>query len=702
MQARPQQLLITVTASRPLACQTQALGKPLRLIVTLTNAVLDGAGQEVPTSCALVERLRTEQTATTPPTVRLELLLRSDVRCEPRFSDDKRRLTLVVVPLEAPRAATEAASVAAARLLASNALPALVIEPSRPPRERKISILFLDATVADIMAGVALQANVDVVVVSDLPTKRNIRLRDRSPEEAVEIICRAFGLAFRKELNTFIVGKREDVEVAVVPKPRELQAVTIRFADPGEIERMLTTQFTGLKVSAIKGSGLVISGERDEVRRGVELATTLDREPPALKPPPAPPLPEPVTETKRIQHISVEVLTRHLAAAYPRIKLTVTRDEATQVAALTLNGQPADVARALIAITELDQARPAAARTPEPEVTEVIPVSYAEVQLIQAALTQLFGNELKVAYTSENQVQGGGAGAGGGSGGGGGAGAGGGAGGGGAGASSTGGAGGGSLTLTTGTSTPRNLIALSAARSVVERARHVIATIDTAPPLVRIETSVTDVSPEAINNLGLQWNFGGFSLNEIKALQGGGQGLQFGSFDRTGLSFSSVISALVQKNLAKIIARPNLSTVSGKPAGVLIGDRVPFQTVILQGGTAIPNVQFIEAGVILTVTPRVNGEGVLTLEVRTEVSTFTGFSPAGFPQVSTRSAQTTVRVKDGETIAIAGLLRDEELKTTIKVPGLGDLPVLGALFRSRQTRKRHSEIMVFVTPRIVN
>jgi type II secretory pathway component GspD/PulD (secretin) len=109
----------------------------------------------------------------------------------------------------------------------------------------------------------------------------------------------------------------------------------------------------------------------------------------------------------------------------------------------------------------------------------------------------------------------------------------------------------------------------------------------------------------------------------------------------------------------------------------------------------------VPVGIILLVHPRVNDNDHITLRVKPVVSTVTSFVD-GVPQTSTREAETVVRVKNGDTLVIGGLIRDEDVKTMTKVPLLGDLPLVGALFRHYERNHRRSEVMIFLTIKLID
>ncbi len=179
---------------------------------------------------------------------------------------------------------------------------------------------------------------------------------------------------------------------------------------------------------------------------------------------------------------------------------------------------------------------------------------------------------------------------------------------------------------------------------------------------------------------------------------------------RPDLNIGATIRALQSRNLLQILAEPNLITVEGKEASFLAGGQFPFPTITTTptGGAIAPviTVQFKDFGVQLKFTPALTDSGAIRLRVAPEVSSL-DFTNAvtlqGFliPAVATRRAETEVVLKDGESFAIAGLLDNRVEQVLSKIPGIGDIPIVGHLFRSRSTRKSANELLVVVTPRLV-
>jgi pilus assembly protein CpaC len=179
---------------------------------------------------------------------------------------------------------------------------------------------------------------------------------------------------------------------------------------------------------------------------------------------------------------------------------------------------------------------------------------------------------------------------------------------------------------------------------------------------------------------------------------------------RPDLNLGATIQALQQQNLLQILAEPNLVVVEGSDASFLAGGEFPFPTITATptgGGIApVVTVQFRKFGVQLNFTPTLTPSGAIHLKVKPEVSAL-DFNNAvtleGFliPAISSRVAETEVVLKDGESFAIAGLIDNRVTQVLNKVRGVGDIPILGNLFRSRSTQKTSDELLVVVTPRFV-
>ncbi|MEO6236347.1 MAG: pilus assembly protein N-terminal domain-containing protein, partial [Vicinamibacterales bacterium] len=168
----------------------------------------------------------------------------------------------------------------------------------------------------------------------------------------------------------------------------------------------------------------------------------------------------------------------------------------------------------------------------------------------------------------------------------------------------------------------------------------------------------------------------------------------------------AVVKALQTKGLFQSLAEPNLIASNGKEASFLAGGEYPYPVAQASSGGNTVTIMFKEYGVRLSFTPTVLGGDLINLKVRPEVSSLdfaNGVSLSGFrvPALSTRRTETEVELQDGQTFAIAGLMNNTVSSTMSKIPGIGDIPVLGYLFRSRAYQKQQTELVVMITPQII-
>lgn len=231
---------------------------------------------------------------------------------------------------------------------------------------------------------------------------------------------------------------------------------------------------------------------------------------------------------------------------------------------------------------------------------------------------------------------------------------------------------------------------------------------------VMLKVRFVEVSRTALKRLGVNLDLfdGDFSFTSGDAFLGVGavaQGDAFAAALASGnigaLGLRLLFEALETKGMAKTLAEPNLIALSGDTASFLAGGEFPIE--VAQSGAGVAGdaaitIEFKEFGISLSFTPTVLDDGLINLVVRPEVSAL-DFSVAvnGTPGLTTRRATTTVELRDGQAFAIAGLLQEDFQDTVRQVPLLGDLPVLGALFRSSAYQRNESELVIIVEPHLV-
>lgn len=239
--------------------------------------------------------------------------------------------------------------------------------------------------------------------------------------------------------------------------------------------------------------------------------------------------------------------------------------------------------------------------------------------------------------------------------------------------------------------------------------------VDT-PQQVMLEVKVAEVSKTLLNQLGsavnLQGGFGSWTGGLVTSLLTGASSAFFAS-KANNRPFDIAIDAQKNDSLVKILAEPNLVTISGQEASFLAGGKIyiPVAQANVLNGAGTVTLQEEEFGVGLKFTPTVLANGRIHLKVAPEVSelsptgaTVRGGSLAGqtvLPVITTRRASTTVQMRDGESFAIGGLLTDSARGSLKAVPGAGEVPVLGTLFRSTQYQQDLTELVFIITPRLV-
>ncbi len=245
----------------------------------------------------------------------------------------------------------------------------------------------------------------------------------------------------------------------------------------------------------------------------------------------------------------------------------------------------------------------------------------------------------------------------------------------------------------------QNAVVLSAPGEVLRKFREDIAGFDIPAAQISVDLLLVEFTDTGLDqlNLNLAYSNAGGQIN-FSPNQGS---LSYRSLMTLPDQFLLQISALQQKGQARVRANPRIATVSGRRASIFVG-RQRYIVTPIDTGNGQRN--FIDAGVRLQITPYTGGEKQILVDVDTEVSTLSALDPVTrLPEKSTRTANTKVRVDDGQTIVIGGLRQQETRNVTTKVPILGDLPLLGPLlFRSRNKRTTNTELVLFITPRLLS
>lgn len=237
----------------------------------------------------------------------------------------------------------------------------------------------------------------------------------------------------------------------------------------------------------------------------------------------------------------------------------------------------------------------------------------------------------------------------------------------------------------------QNVVVVSGNSELQSTVRTLLLGLDAPGPQVMFEVRVADVEPtNDTENVGIQFGGQGFGTGALA---------QFPyTITRSSLVVNAQINTLVQRGHASILAQPRVATLNNREASLLVGEQYPVVTVNQQ--TGYPTVQTIDVGVRLRLTPTIGADGSITADLHPEYSQIIGFNN-NFPIIANRKLDATLRVHDGETIVLGGLFQDVDSETVTKLPILGDLPVLGGVFRNRARAHTKDEVVFFITPRIL-
>ncbi|HAR62520.1 MAG TPA: hypothetical protein DF296_14090 [Candidatus Margulisbacteria bacterium] len=257
-----------------------------------------------------------------------------------------------------------------------------------------------------------------------------------------------------------------------------------------------------------------------------------------------------------------------------------------------------------------------------------------------------------------------------------------------------------------------NSIIAYACPNTLEKIGKTILSLDKfMPKQVFIEAKIIEVGATTMQNLGLDWNGQAKAVLESgsKSSIVGSGGSTLGNNDNQKIKVllpDVAINYLGNDGSSKILASPKMAAVDGEQAQILVGDKYPYIETKIDSktGDKTDTVKFVESGVKLIITPYINAENnTIKIIVKTEVSFIHSFVGPNnqVPWIRTREAETTVRIKNGQTIIIGGLLNSEDKVSRVSVPILGDIPIIGGFFSANKTEKNDNELILTITPRIV-
>jgi type II secretory pathway component GspD/PulD (secretin) len=572
---------------------------------------------------------------------------------------------------------------------------------------QRIESLHFKADATKILSALAIKWRINIVMPDEIKSVVTVDLTDVTVERAIQIVAAKAGAVYRRIDNDFVVaaperitqiletlGKQERFMLHAIPaseaiaqlkqatpyvtvrpfgraltligapsdliqahellrqldtppntEPSETVSLSLKHAPPAEVQQVLTVQFPQLKAQKVGEELLAITGPGSEVTRAMDLARELDRGSSG----------DALYVVYQVKYGSARALAMTLQRFTPRVTVVV-------------GPEPYHIPGSTINLANTSSAGSAGLNgTTGAGTSSTGSLSSGGISDSQSTL-------------NDNGQTGGGAGG-----------------------------------NQQGGERATNLI-LGGTAENVQAALKLLSSIDVATPQVVLDVKVVSTNPQVTENLGIDWSNGGQgqaasitgSVSEIANASGSVHSLSIGQLGRLPISFTATLNAFIRRDDVRVLAKPTITALNNETGIVFVGEtrRVQVASVVPNSGAnniILNNVEEIPVGVALQMRPRVNGNDQVTLFLHPIYSTGGATDPnTGLFSTFQREAATTVRVKNGETVVIGGLLQDEDTKTLIKVPLLGDLPVVGQFFRNHSRTHLRREVLVFITTHILN
>ena len=261
-----------------------------------------------------------------------------------------------------------------------------------------------------------------------------------------------------------------------------------------------------------------------------------------------------------------------------------------------------------------------------------------------------------------------------------------------------------------------NTVLVSASPRYMDRVRQMIFELDVDPPQVLIQVLLAEISLTGALEWGVDARFQSNSQGSQNVIFGASSSLASAflptlglpTFSVSGDNFSLLLKALEAQGRIQVLSNPSVMAANNQPARIQIGENIgrASSSSLAGGGTQQTTVEFIDIGVILNVTPSINPDGFVRMLIEPEITDLTNETiqvseDLAVPILTKRTASTTVTVRDGQTIVIGGLIQDMYELRKSKVPILGDIPLIGWLFRSESEESRKIELLIVLTPHVI-
>ena len=445
------------------------------------------------------------------------------------------------------------------------------------------------------------------------------------------------------------------------PTPDPVEAVDVKLAKPTSIARAVVREVKGVRIS-VSGSSLLVTGDQQSVVAAKALIAQLD----------VPPFGSSYTQVYHLTSVDATSVGDLVQRTYPGATVIVDKD----LNAISVRATAPEQQRVSDAIEQLDGKSNAPGMMGQPGFGAAMGDSNIAVVQLKSAIPGTSGAPSTTAQdmaTAVTQALG-------------------------------------QMASGLHVTVPQNSseIILTGDPTSIRLAKDLIAKLDVVPPLVELDTEVLEIDGSLAKNLGFELPTAVLSttFEEIQPTPdpygNPGRLAKISPITRTPMQLTAELNLLIQHGDGRVLADPRIVTLSGHDANFQAGDTLSILTTTGGGvGTVVTTqLQSFNTGVTLDITPIVTVDGKITVTVHPTVNSLSG-DPNGVPEISTRNAQTTVTLHDNQTLVIGGLIQEQDTRTITSLPLLGNIPIIGGLFKNNDTNNTSNELVIVVTPHII-
>jgi general secretion pathway protein D len=543
-----------------------------------------------------------------------------------------------------------------------------------------------DNDIRDVLAGLAKANGTNLLMSNSVQGRINISLSNVPFMKAVEMIAKSNGYVVETFDNTIVVAKSEDIKGLL---PKTSTVIQLQYASANDLKQALSgTALEGIEMVADqRTNSILVMGLERNVKRIEEIIKLLDV--------PIPVKSQAVVSTKifMLKNARVATIQKTISElCSPTGKVVI--DERTN--SLIVTDQPAVFDKISELVSQLDiqtdeekqKAIQATQGPPPPTVllTQVFNLNHVEGTSIKPIIQTILTTNGKIESFMKRKdlviIE----------------------------AMSGGGGSGGSGGSTSNFYKERwsDTIVITDTPEAIEKVTALIAELDVKSQQVRIEAKIVEVEITGKDQLGISWGAthksSGSTVDGLfPALIDNGLDVSISTMSMG--SFKDVLlrlQALESKGQAKLVSNPSVIALDNELAQMIVADKIPILTIReSQSGSSTQSVDFINIGVMLNVIPHITEDGYILVDALPIVDSIKQWTTGSNPIISSRVAHCRVRVKDGETFVIGGLVKDENIQSSEHTPFLGKLPLIGRLFGTTNNNKTKTDLMVFITTKLV-